>query len=520
MTGIVAYILSRKFTKKTVTGLGALKGSPAVIKSIVPIKSTVDPNVTIANKITMSWDSNNSPSGTPVYHDETFQTLDNGRGIYDIEYRPDLSTAASLQYEVKFYDGTNDFFEIPASNGALKKKVVLALPMPASTADHNTIYLLQDDTKPGVYQQFLTVENEAGQWEWLSLGSTEVSFDGYQKKIDEDIARNYVNFDPKTKGSQPSVPNVVGAINEFDAEIGGHYDFTSKKVVELKTLHKDNLISAINEIGDLSKLEMYDAATMKPDTLVDAINLASSDYSLDKNTTGVSYATTDAKYTLYKIDDTSDPTTKLDRGNVIVPRIGISQRADTMSDTNPNYKTFDITVGGSKFNPDDPAKTPYGKFDIPHLLLQKIDPPVEQVVDTLVPGEWILDAAQNCLWQDISLHFNPISNDFQLVSVEPPSVRYTVEWINKDTHIARVKMTGTTIPSLSPIGKIKYTAENVSLASQYYLSYNGGGYNEPLCGCTIDIAKEMLLEDAKVEICTEEGVPVPTLHVGDKIFVS
>lgn len=525
MTGIVAYVLSKKYVKKSLAGLGALRGSSCMIKSIVPHYSALDPAKVVDYDVTFMWDSNNDPDPThvPDWHEETIQSLDMGRGIYDVVYDPSGSTAESLKYNVRFYDGTTSEFEIPTSSSGMKKKVITKAEKPLpEMADHNTIYLIQDDFKPGVYEQWITVEDNATHaWEWLSLGSTEVNLTDYQPRIDELISRNYPNYDPATKAVKPSAPNVVGAINEFEAELGGHYDFTANKITELNTWHNKNIVEALNEIGDLRNLEMFDAATATPNTLVDAINLANAEYNLDKETVGVSYATTEGKYTLYKIDNTLDPSVKIDKGNVLVPRVGSVQRADTMSATNKNYLSYDIVVGGNYSNPDDPTAKPYGRIDIPHLMLAKIDPPIETVIDAVEPAltAWVDEGTYYT--QTLDLHYTPLPGVTALMTEVEPSTQFgntSIEEFRTDppytVTIKYIKPSG--IPTPPTKVKIRYQAENASLASQYYLSYNEGGYSEPISGCTIDIAKEMLLKDAGVRECTEPGVPLPSLNVGDK----
>lgn len=514
MTGIVSYVLSKSFTKKSLAGVGALKGTPCKIKSVVPTYSPLDPNVPIINTITLEWDSNMNPAGAPIYHEESIEQIDNGRNIYKIVYRPDLSTAAILKYEIQFYDGTTDLFDIPATSGSMKKKVVLVLPT-ADVADHNTIYLTQVDGKPGVYSQWLTVENEAGVWEWLSLGSTEVNMDGYQKKIDTDISRDYKNFDIATKGAQPNVPNVVGAINEHDAEIGGHYDYSNNTVAELTTMHKNNIVSAVNEIGDLRNLESWNNATQTPATLVDAINLASKDYKIEEDTAGIPYTTTtDHQYTLYRTDDPLAPSGKVSDGEVVIPRITVEKRVDHISSTNPNYATYDLKAKGVEYNANDPTHKPYGRIDIPHLELSKIDPPVENVIDAIVMENWAVSPTGEITWTG-QLHFNPTTNTYTVASIEP-SYPVSITYFDKDTRTVKAKLNQAGVPSVPITVKLKYVAENVSLASQYYLSYNGDGYDSVISGCTIDIAKEMLLNDVEVLVCETDDVPVIGYKVGDK----
>lgn len=73
MTGTVAYALSKKYTEDTAISLGAVKGSPCEILSIV------DDPTTGEHTITFEW-----KDSTGVPHTETMVVKD-GQGSGDVE---------------------------------------------------------------------------------------------------------------------------------------------------------------------------------------------------------------------------------------------------------------------------------------------------------------------------------------------------------------------------------------------------------------------------------------------------
>lgn len=362
---IIDIAIAKRYTDKSLQGLGALKGSPCKIKSIVPTYSTEDPTVVISNTITLEWDSNQTPGGSPILHEETFQTLDNGRGIYNVQQDVAASTAQYNRYVITFYDGTTDTFDIPVSAGQMKKQVVPSVPDPA-TADGNTIYLVPISTKPGSYQQFIRVVTADDHFEMLSIGSTDVDLTEYQQKIDDNIIKSYPNYDINTKSTYPTAKNVVGGINEHEKEIGATYDYANGKISNLHTYHNDTIISALNEIGNITQLEEYDPDTQTPATLVDAINLANKYYSLDKETTIDRTKNVDV---LKLKRDAKDGSPIIQIGdNVEIPRVDIVERSLTEDN---DFRTYDLKMAGNTSDPNDATNKVFGQVHIPKLKINK-----------------------------------------------------------------------------------------------------------------------------------------------------
>ena len=88
---IVSYLLSKKFTKKTVDGLGAIKGAPCTVKSIV--------DITGGKRITLEWEGNSGEKQTQSF--DIMNGVD-GRSISSVEVN------AEGHLIIHYSDGTSD----------------------------------------------------------------------------------------------------------------------------------------------------------------------------------------------------------------------------------------------------------------------------------------------------------------------------------------------------------------------------------------------------------------------------
>lgn len=415
-----------------------------------------------------------------------------------------MSTAAYNWYTVTFYDGTTDDFKIPTSSGALKKTVVSVLPS-AAAADKNTIYLVPIESTPGEYQQWLVVENDAtGLWEWLSLGTTSVNLDEYQLKIDPLITKSYLNYDPKTKAEKPTVKSVVGAINTFEKEIGGNYNDATGEIANLKTMHKGNLVDAVNEIGYIPDLEMYSTVTGKPDNLVDAINLANKDYSLDKPTT-VDRAKYIDEFKLML--DAKDGSAKVQVGDTVdVPRTDVTMQGAPTQDANYwDYRTYQVKVGNELSDPNDASGTLYGTIHIPQIKISKKLP-----TDTTTRTDSLTVAVGDTFVTLIATPATDAAGVPMVTSVKTAGgadIAFTVDG---------KKVNFVTPITAAQAGTITVVYEVTTLAAQYFLDIENKGYNQSRCGFTIDIAKEQLFKDIVIVTNTADNVPVPGLLKDEK----
>lgn len=519
---IITYALCRRFVKKSLAGLGALKGSPCKVKEIVPIYSDLDPTKILYNEIHLLWDSNEDrdPTLPPMWTEERVTVLDNGRGIYNIEFDPEHSTAEYSRFIVTFYDNTTDTFDLPSGTMALKKKVVDELPQPPASADKNCIYLVPIEGKPGVYEQWIAVEDDATHaWTYLSLGSTEIDVSTLQKKIDPLINRNYINYDPATKAEKPSVPNVVGALNEHQDVLGTYYDYANDKIDGLNTYHNKTVKDALNDMGNLEDLEDWDPDLETPATLVDAINLANKEYSLDAD------ATVDrSKYMdilrLHK--DPKDGSPIVQKGDTdYIYRVDMKEQAIP---SDGDYRTYNLKVGDSLFDAKDVDEVPFGSVHIPTVKIVKEIPPTNRKTEhfDVTALDWqVITAGQDYKVEvEMASAYSAYQSEPVVLTMSPPipnGVLSCTPEIGDKTMIFHLSAeAGKTVVPDSTRLAITYDAEDDTLQTQYYLDIAGLGYDPIRCGVKIDMMKDAILDGAGVEECVEKGVPLPQLDIGDK----
>lgn len=508
----------KSYVNKTLTGMGAVKGTPCQVEPIIPTYSPLDPSVVISNTIKLKWDSNLTPGGSPVYHEETFQTIDNGRAIYKIEYDPTGSSAAWIAYIVTFYNGETTTFKVPSSSGSMKKIVVDVLP-PIGEADKNAIYLVPVAGKTGVYNQFIAVEDATTHaWEWLALGSTEVDMTAYQKKIDDLIEKMFPNYDPETKILQPTAKNVVGAINEFIKVLNANYDYTNNIITNLTTKTKTSIVDAINDMGNIENLEDY--GTYTPTTLVDGVNHANKKYKID-------FVTAD-KEKMYRqmrtyVDqrDGSGYVQQPDSKDIPIPRVDIKERTTAATG---DFRTYDLYMANLLYDNDDPSQAPFGKINIPKARMVKEGEAHQQYIeissDALVPEAWHQISGTNSYWQDFTVKHKPVSGyGNPVVALNPTPTCASVSAVVKDATNKLITVTVNDAPERPTVACTPTTTyEGVieSLAGQYWLQIEDKPYSEVLCGAKIEIEKSMLLKDVSIKTVTEPDVPYPGAQVGEK----
>lgn len=183
MTAIQAYILARVFVRKSLKGIGAIKGSPATVKgyeydgegnTLVEFswkdKDDVESTMKALVKKGIKGDSINS-----VEVDDDGQIiviLDSGERLPAISI-PITETVATNKKDIAVLK------EAVAGLSGMKRKVVSALP---GEGENNVFYLVQTST-PDVYNNFVWAYDDDGLGSFVSLGSTEISFDGYVKQV-------------------------------------------------------------------------------------------------------------------------------------------------------------------------------------------------------------------------------------------------------------------------------------------------------------------------------------------------
>lgn len=498
------YAVVKNYIKKSLIGLGLLRGAPCTVDSVTPVYSALDPTEVISNKVILKYEGEPGRAATlDVAQRFYYQTVDilNGRGIHKVEY---LNRDVDFfHYKITYLDGYEDEFTIPRVLDSTQMIVVPALP-DIDIAREDAIYLLQPDQTKDEYIKYIKVLNQAGiAYEWLSLGSTNVDLAAYQKKIDDNIIKKtYKNYDSATKDANPNAANVVGAINEHEIVLGtGAYDYVNGVIPSLNTYHKDTVINVLNEIGDISNLEMWDATTQTPATLVDAINIANGDYNLVANTTIDKTKHVDT-YKLTK--DAKDGSIVAQVGDTVtVPRVDIKQDTTVDDGTFKDYRTYNLYMGNELTDAGDTSNTPFGAIHIPEIkIVKKVPTDTQPTSETfaLTAADWSTTEPYTAV---VRLSKTPYSVTSVMDGATP--VPFTVSG-------KEVSLTTTTPVDMTV--EVKYEVQ--TLASQYFLQIEGKPFSQALCGDTIDIAKDNLLKDIIIVKNTDNNTPVPGLLKDEK----
>lgn len=520
MTWPIIYGLVIKKTKEILEGMGILKGSPCQVKSVTPVPSPLDPDKPVTQILTLKWDSSTTGSLTPNWQETQIEIVDNARQIYEIKEDPSKRSGSELWYDVTYYDGSAGHFTVPMSSSAMKRKVVTSLPLP-ELADLNTIYMIEDPLTPGSYQQYIsTYDDDLKKYVWVSLGSTATDLTAYLKKIDDKVIyrTDYPNPDQETKVLYPTAATAPGAINEFQTMFGNSvkYDYTNSKITGLNTHTKTNVIGALNDMGNLEDLEMWDPATEKPATLVEAINHSNKTYSLETQTTVDRTKFTKVKKLKVDYHDGS-PVVQIG-DDIENDRVDIVKRDTPESSTSyVDYRTYDIKIENNLFDPNDTTQTPFGNIHIPKMQLKK-EQVYDDVIDNIVPTFWT-QTMPNDYETTVELSHVPntaLAEPIVQISPETGGSKHLVTTLGSKT--AKIQILGaTTEPEASKTtATISYKGESTSVAARYYLQIEGKDYSYSLSGDYIDIAKDSFLNDAGTATVTEDDKPYPGARVGDK----
>lgn len=198
MTAIQAFILARAFVRKSLKGIGAIKGSPATVKgyeyddkgnTLVEFswkdKDDVESTMKALVKKGIKGDSINS-----VEVDDDGQIiviLDSGERLPAISI-PITETVATNKKDIAVLK------EAVAGLSGMKRKVVSELP---SEGENNVFYLVQTGT-PDVYNNFVWAYDDDNIGSYVSLGSTEMNLDGYVKQVylTQDEYNELETYDP------------------------------------------------------------------------------------------------------------------------------------------------------------------------------------------------------------------------------------------------------------------------------------------------------------------------------------
>lgn len=183
MKASAAMILACVYAEATAKGAGAVKGSPATVTE-VSFDAKGNTVVTFAWVLsngkteTMQGIINKGVKGDSIKSvevDEDGQIiviLDTGERLPAISI-PITETVATNKKDIAVLK------EAVAEMSGMKRKVVTALP---AEGENNVFYLVATGTAD-VYNNYVWAYDDDGIGSFISLGSTEISFDGYVKQL-------------------------------------------------------------------------------------------------------------------------------------------------------------------------------------------------------------------------------------------------------------------------------------------------------------------------------------------------
>lgn len=373
---------------------------------------------------------------------------------------------------------------------------------------------------PGSYQQYIsTWDDDLHRYVWVSLGSTATDLTAYMKKIDGSVIerQDWPNPDIETKVLYPTAPSVPGAINELATMIdkNSKYDYTNNKITGLNTYHKTNIISALSDVGDLSRLENWDPTTETPATLVDAINIANKTYNLE--TQSVIDRTKYIDVKKLKVDN-HDGTGYVQVGEDIKEdRVDLYNRPVPEASTSfVDYRTYDVRVANSFYDPNDATQNPYGAIHIPKVQLKK-EEVRESVIDNIIPAEWV-NTMPNDYEATVELSHIPVVDKVEpIVQLSPETGGSKHLVITAGSKVAKVQTLGATTPPQAgtTTATISYEGLSNSISARYFLQIEGKDYSYPISGDYIDIAADSFLKDAGSGQSPEDDKPLPGMKKGD-----
>ena len=180
MDGVVAYILSKKYTKDTVIGMGAIKGAPCEVQSINKVNKTTTVTLkwedTTGTSHTQSFDIEDGADGVSVVgatikpdgHLEL--TLSDGNSIDCGQVLPQYDTmppaSSTNEGQILQYIGTstsnytNGYFYQCINDGGVYKWVEKSVQDSYTKIQIGDLTLLPDDTKD-VVQNIIDINNKA-----------------------------------------------------------------------------------------------------------------------------------------------------------------------------------------------------------------------------------------------------------------------------------------------------------------------------------------------------------------------
>ena len=240
MTGLQAYVLSKKYTKQSLDGVGALKGAPCTIKSTTEIEE--------GTRVVFGWTDNNGTSQeTTILIKNGKDGVDgvdgkDGNGIVKIEK---INTVGLIDtYRITFDDGSTFNYEVTNGRG--------------STGGASTWSEVNDKPFETIGSDFTVVDNElkladgvGGKIDTVKVNGVELSV--VDKAVDITIPE-YIYIG----NTEPTDENVVLWVNPDES--GGETPsptpenyYTKDETEELisenvQTLTNDEITNILSEI--------------------------------------------------------------------------------------------------------------------------------------------------------------------------------------------------------------------------------------------------------------------------------
>ena len=113
MEGIIAYALSKKYTQKSLDGLGALKGAPCVIKETKIIDG--------GTEVTFEWTGINGATETQTILVKNGEDGEQGNGVAKVEKIKSVDLVDT--YRMTFTDGSTFDYEVANGDSSLGGKI-------------------------------------------------------------------------------------------------------------------------------------------------------------------------------------------------------------------------------------------------------------------------------------------------------------------------------------------------------------------------------------------------------------
>ena len=177
MEGIIAYALSKKYTQKSLDGLGALKGAPCVIKETKIVDG--------GTEVTFEWTGISGATETQTILVKNGEDGEQGNGVAKVEKIKSVDLVDT--YRMTFTDGSTFDYEVANGDSSLGGKINIINNTPVTNVTSNPANVTENTTV-GASE---TVSTEASSTSSIttseeSLAATEPNTNGNNSKEETD----------------------------------------------------------------------------------------------------------------------------------------------------------------------------------------------------------------------------------------------------------------------------------------------------------------------------------------------